>query len=182
MNTDRIITTQDAAVEELFLKNGEKIEIRAIRKDDLGRWISFVSGLSNRTKYLRFHSLPKLTAEDAQKFCSVDHFNNFAVVALVAEKAEHRIIAIGRYSRLNAGNTAEVAIVIDDSHQGLGIGGKLMETLINVARKNNIGIFEADILAENTGVIRMLKKHGVDFTGHFQSGVCHIRFPVSLSE
>ena len=163
-------------MENFILTNGIRIRLRAIQKEDLELWLSFVSKLSNRTKYLRFHSLPKLTRQDAEEFCTIDHINSYAYIALLSDDTEDRIIAIGRYNRIGSGNIAEVAIVIDDSYWGLGIGGRLMKTLVKVARGNGIEIFEADILAENTGVIKMLKHHGFHFKSRLESGVYHLQF------
>ncbi len=46
---------------EVLLKDGSRMMLRPIRSEDTDSWLAFVSRLSRRTKYLRFHSLPKLT-------------------------------------------------------------------------------------------------------------------------
>ena len=165
---------------EFILKDGTVIKIRSINQNDLDSWVCFVSGLSKRTKYLRFHSLPKLTKDDAENFCKVDHKNSFAYVALAPEIGGEKIIAIGRYSRLADGNSAEVAIVIADSYQGMGIGRKLMKMLIKEALINSIEFFEAYVLAENTGMLKMLKDGGFHFTSSIECGVYHLKFPIDI--
>ena len=78
---------------EVLLKDGSRLLLRPIKKDDVERWLDFISRLSHRTKYLRFHSVPKLAREDAIRFCSVDYDNAFAFVAEMlrgAAPGDHR--------------------------------------------------------------------------------------------
>lgn len=103
--------------------------LRPIKKDDVDLWLAFVSKLSTRTKYLRLRSLPRLGREDAIRFCTVDYTNAFALVAEALGNQQRDIVAIGRYCRLPRKHSAEVAFVIQDTHQGKGIGTKLMEWL-----------------------------------------------------
>ena len=42
---------------EALLKDGSRIRLRPIRRDDTDSWLAFVSRLSTRTIYLRFYSL-----------------------------------------------------------------------------------------------------------------------------
>ena len=44
---------------EALLKDGSRMGLRPITKEDTDSWLAFVSRLSTRTKYLRFHSLPE---------------------------------------------------------------------------------------------------------------------------
>ena len=79
---------------EILLKDGSRMLLRPIKADDIGLWLEFVSRLSKRTKYLRFHSLPKLGPEDAARFCTVDYKNAFALVAEVLTAQGEKIVAI----------------------------------------------------------------------------------------
>jgi GNAT superfamily N-acetyltransferase len=124
---------------EVLLKDGSRMLLRPIRSTDIEPWLAFVSRLSRRTKYLRFHSLPRLGPEDAMRFCTVDYVNAFALVAEVLAQQQEKIVAIGRYYRLPKKHAAEVAFAIEDAYQGKGIGTKLMEWLAEVARNNGDG-------------------------------------------
>jgi acetyl coenzyme A synthetase (ADP forming)-like protein len=164
---------------EVLLKDGSRMRLRPIRRDDTDSWLAFVSRLSTRTKYLRFHSLPKLTMEDAVRFCTVDYLNTFAFVAEVLGDHRQDIVAIGRYIRLPNKDSAEVALAIEDAYQGKGIGTKLMEWLTNVARENGITAFEADVLAENREMMSVFRDYGFHITSELQEGVYHVRFPIA---
>ena len=164
---------------EVLLKDGSRIVLRPIKSEDIEGWLGFVSRLSRRTKYLRFHSLPKLGREDAIRFCTVDYNDTFAFVAEVRGDQRKDIAAIGRYYRLPKRHSAEVALAIEDAYQGRGIGTKLMEVLANVARENDITTFEADVLAENREMMNVFRDYGFHIASELQEGVFHITFPIA---
>jgi len=164
---------------EVLLKDGSMMLFRPIKMEDIERWLDFVSGLSTRAKYLRFHSIPRLGPEDAARFCAVDYNNTFAFVGEASSDSGYRIVAIGRYFRLPKTDTAEVALVVDDSYQGKGVGTKLMELLANAARDNGIRTFEALILAENREMMKVIGDYGFRITSELSSGVYHVTFPIS---
>ena len=163
---------------EIHLKDGSTIIFRPIKRDDIDLWMDFVSGLSRRSKYLRFHSLPKLTMEDAIRFCNVDYKNSFAVVVEALSDESRIIVGIGRYYRLSRRNAAEIAFVIADAYQGKGIGKKLLEWLASIARENDIDMFEADVMAENKEMMKVLRDYGFHVTARLESSVYHVTFPI----
>jgi acetyl coenzyme A synthetase (ADP forming)-like protein len=167
---------------EILLKDGSKILLRPIKEDDVERWLDFISRLSDRTKYLRFHSVPKLGREDAIRFCSVNYDNAFAFVAEVLRDQRRDIIAIGRYYRIPYKPSAEVAFVIEDAYQGKGIGTKLMEWLANVARDNGITTFEASVLAENREMMNVFKDYGFHVTSKREENEYRVTFPIARTK
>ncbi|MFO8143197.1 MAG: bifunctional GNAT family N-acetyltransferase/acetate--CoA ligase family protein [Dehalococcoidales bacterium] len=164
---------------EVLLRDGMRLMLRPIRRDDVEEWLSFISRLSDRTKYLRFHHVPTLGREDAVRFCTVDYQNTFAFVAEKVQRNRKEIIAIGRYYRLPNKTSAEVAFVIEDSYHGLGIGTRLVEWLANVARDNGITDFEADVLMENDEMMTVFRDYGFHITSYLEEGVYHISFPIA---
>lgn len=164
---------------EVLLKDGSRMRLRPIKGDDVERWLTFVSRLSDRTKYLRFHYVPRLGREDAIRYCNVDYRDAFAFVAEVLRQRREEIIAIGRYYRLPNKTTAEVAFVIEDPYQGKGIGTKLMEWLTNVARDNGITTFEASVLAENEEMMTVFRDYGFHIISHLEEGEYQVSFPIA---
>ncbi|MBW1862843.1 MAG: GNAT family N-acetyltransferase [Deltaproteobacteria bacterium] len=169
------------ATEEL-LKDGSRIILRPIKRNDAEHWLAFIRGLSHRTKYLRFHSPLKIRLEHAIQMCRVDYINTFAFVAEIIKEQHLDIIAIGRYHRLPGKNSAEVAFVIEDTYQGKGIGTVLMKWLVNVARDNGITTFEASVLAENKEMMTVFRDYGFHITNKHEGSVYHVTFPIARTK
>ncbi len=164
---------------EVLLKDGSRMRLRPIKREDIERWLAFISRLSPRTKYLRFHHIPVLGREDAIRFCTVDYKDTFAFVAEMLRGQREDIVAIGRYYRLPKKSTAEVAFVIEDSYQGRGIGTRLMEWLANVARDSGITDFEASVLAENEEMMTVFRDYGFHIISRLEEGEYYVTFPIA---
>src|SRR3982751_6959719 len=97
--------------------------------------------MSDRTRYLRYFSpYPRIPERDLERFVNVDHHDREAFVVVSGP----RIMAVGRYERLGPDSPeAEVAFVVEDAHQGRGIGSVLLEHLADAARENGITGFVA---------------------------------------
>jgi acetyl coenzyme A synthetase (ADP forming)-like protein len=167
---------------EVLLKDGSRILLRPIKRADVDRWLAFISRLSERTMYLRFHYVPRLGRDDAIRFCCIDYDNAFAFVAEVLKGQRREIIAIGRYYRIPNKPSAEVAFAIEDAYQGKGIGTKLVEWLANVARDRGITTFEASVLAENKGMMNVFKDYGFHVTSEYEGNVYRVTFPIARTK
>ncbi len=143
------------------LKDGSVLHLRPIMPDDEDRLMSFFLRLSRRTIYLRYHHvLANLSREEAHQYSIIDYDNTFAVVGIQGEGAEESIIGVGRYWRLPQPDKAEIAFIVEDPHQRKGIGTHLLELLAMAAREHGIGVFEAEVLPENTDMIDVLRDSG----------------------
>ena len=166
-------------VTEAVLKDGSIMRLSPIKLSDTAVWLDFVNNVSSHTKYLRFHHVTKdMTIEDAVRYCTVDYDNTMAFVAEVTKRGQRKIVAIGRYYRLPNGHSAEVAFMIDDKYQGKGVGTKLMEALVGVARDHGITHFEADVLAENEQMMEVFLEYGFHVDSDLDLGEYHVDFPI----
>jgi len=164
----------------VVLKDGSTTIFRPITTGDVDTWLEFYSTLSDRTKFLRLHNIPKeMRREDALRFCTVDYKNSFAFVAEAIEEGKKRIVSVGRYHRLPDGTTAEVAFVIEDKYQVKGIGTKLIEWLAVVARENDIDTFEAYVMQENTMMLSVFQGYGFHMKREIRDNIVHITFPLT---
>ncbi len=144
------------------LQDGSMINLRAITIDDEDKLLSFVNRLSNRSKYLRFFDMSAWSKEDIRRYAAVDYNDRSAVVAVHGEGTEEKIIGVGRYWRPPASHTARIAFVVEDSHQKKGIGSRLFEMLVYIAKERDIDTFEVEILNENTEVTKMMQQSGFE--------------------
>ena len=119
--------------------------MRPLGPDDADRLVAFHAALSDDTVYLRFFS-PKPTLSPAMRSSGSLTSIITARVALVAELGD-RLVGVARYDREPGTDSAEVAFVVSDEHQGRGIGTVLLEHLAAAARERGITRFVAETLA-----------------------------------
>lgn len=145
------------------LTNGVAITIRPIRPEDAVLETHFVNRLSPCTKYFRFRqSLQELTPEMIVRFTQIDYDREMAFVAVTEHETLPSELGVGRYIKNPDGHSAEFAIVVADDCQQLGIGSKLMKTLMQTAKDQGILLFEAEVLVANYAMLALIKK--LDFT------------------
>ena len=157
-----------------MLADGGTVHLRPIRPTDADALQDFHSRLSEQTRYFRFFGpYPTLPQRDLERFTVVDHDRRVAIVAVLGG----RIIGVARYEGLDAGS-AEVAFVIEDAHQGRGLGPLLLEHLASAARERGITRFEADVLPTNRRMLAVFRAAGFGADRHFDSGTVHVTFAI----
>ncbi|MEV6799174.1 GNAT family N-acetyltransferase [Micromonospora rifamycinica] len=173
------MTTVDQPV-DVLLSDGSTVGLRPIRPQDAPEIVAMHGRFSERTRYLRYFSpYPRIPERDLHRFVTVDHRDREAFVVLAGD----RIIAVGRYERLGpAAPEAEVAFVVEDAHQGRGIGPVLLEHLADAARRAGIGHFVAEVLPTNGAMLRVFADFGYQVRRQFADGVVHLTFPIAPTE
>lgn len=141
--------------------SGANVTIRPIRPEDAKMEKDFVSRLSEKTKYFRYHqALQELTPEMLVRFTQIDYDKEMAFVAVTDDPDLPDELGVGRYSVNPDGTSVEFAIVVADDCQRLGIGSKLMRTLMQTAKDKGMLFFEAEVLKDNVPTLEMVKKLG----------------------
>jgi RimJ/RimL family protein N-acetyltransferase len=128
--------------------------------------------LSRQTMYYRFMSrAPVVSYKQIQDFVYVDHRDQVAIVGTLPEAHGEDIIAVGRYYLDPRTNRAEIAFVIHDRWQNRGIGTFLFRQLKDLARRNGIGGFTAEVLRENRAMQAVLHKSDCSVRSEMHDGV-----------
>lgn len=142
---------------ELALADGTSVSVREIQPEDASALRRLVGRLSEQSIRLRFFGpMEELSEEKAQHFAEVDGVDRYALVALDPED-EEEIVAVVGYDREEETDRAEYAALIEDRFQGYGIGHGLTYALIEAARERDVRSFDAMILPENGGMLRLLR-------------------------
>ncbi|MEU4764396.1 GNAT family N-acetyltransferase [Actinosynnema sp. NPDC023794] len=164
---------------DVVLSDGGTVHLRPITPDDAEKLLAFHGRLSERTRYYRyFGPYPRMPKRDLERFSTVDHADRVAFTALLGDD----IVAVGRYDRLGGTGSAEVAFVVEDAHQGRGLGSILLEHLAAAARERGLSRFTAEVLAENGQMVRIFRDAGYGVSRAFEEGVVHLEFDIDPTE
>jgi acyl-CoA synthetase (NDP forming)/RimJ/RimL family protein N-acetyltransferase len=169
---------------DVVASDGGIVHLRPILPSDADALLRFHQSLSERTRYLRyFGPYPRIPPRDLERFTRVDHRTRVAFICLLGDE----IVAVGRYEGLDPGpggrvESAEVAFVARDDHQGRGLGSILLEHLAAAARENGLRRFEAEVLVENHQMVRVFRDAGYQVSREFAEGVLHLEFDIDPTE
>jgi acyl-CoA hydrolase/GNAT superfamily N-acetyltransferase len=158
----------------LLLDDGTQVSFRPIHPTDEPRMRDLFYALSQETIYYRFmHRMDRIPRRQIQDFVYIDHRNEVTIVGTIPEAHGEDIIAIGAYYLDPTTNRAEVAFVVRDDWQDHGIGTFLHRYLANIARRNGIGGFTAEVLRENKGMQHIFQQSGYKVSSRLSEGVYH---------
>jgi len=143
----------------LKLKNGKVVEFRPILPSDEFSFRNFFYSLQAKTIYMRFfYKMRIFSHEIAQKqWSNVDYRKNMSIIGLTQHRGHKEIMAIGSYAQEDE-HRAEVAFVVREDFQSLGIGSYLLEVLEKIAKENSFTSFSATVLRENAAMLKVFKK------------------------
>jgi acetate---CoA ligase (ADP-forming) len=149
----------EAHAADVVLRDGLTAHVRPIRPDDLDRMLAMWQRLSPETIRLRFFAPRNMDAEQMRPFVEVDLETRVALVAV-----QHgEVIGVGRFDILPEDPpTAEFAVLVEDRHQGRGLGTALLRALMAPARELGVSRFHGDILSENRSMLRVLREAGFE--------------------
>jgi acetyltransferase len=148
------------------MKDGNQVTIRPIRPEDEPLMVKFHETLSDRSVYLRYFCSLSLSRrvehERLLRICFGDYDREMVLVAERTDPGtgERKIIAVGRLNKLHARNEAEVAVLVSDQYQKLGLGNELLRRVIQVARDEKLGQVFAEMLPDNLAMQVIMKHHG----------------------
>ncbi len=166
---------------DVLLRDGRTAHLRPISPADAELLVEFYSQVSDQSKYFRFFApMPNLSERDVERFTHVDYDQRVAFVLTVADK----IVAVGRYDVISEepDSRAEVAFLVQDQHQGRGMGQILLEHLAQAARERGVKRFVAEVLPDNRRMIQVFRDQGYQVTGGWDEGVMHLEFDIDPTE
>jgi GNAT superfamily N-acetyltransferase len=160
------------------LRDGLAVTIRPLRPDDRERVAAAVRELGRESIYTRLFSHRKeLTEAGLDRIMSVDAAREAALLVTRGAGNDETVIASGRFmapSGEGAARAAEIAFVVEEDYQGLGIAGRLLRHLAEIARDKGVAEFEADVLAENGSMLAVFARSGLPMRKRRDGGVVHI--------
>ena len=156
------------------LRDGRPVKIRALRPDDRADMLAAIGRTGMQSLRQRFF-VPKkgFSEQEIAFFLDIDFESHVALVAQIDENGRPAIAGGGRFIVVRPGQ-AEIAFVVVDDYQGQGIGTILMRHLAILARDAGLKELIAEVLPENSAMLKLFRKFGFRTASKSPSQVIHL--------
>lgn len=148
------------------LRDGMRVIVRPVRKEDARYADAFFQWLSEETKYLRFmYHVKELTPDILAGVLTQDGLKRVALVVEPAQPAAGDptpAVAIGRYVPTEDPAVCEVAITVGDPWQGRGVGRAVLTRLIELAARGGYQFMSATALTSNSKMVGLARSFGFE--------------------
>ena len=152
------------------LRGGGQYTVRPIHPNDAQMLQDLVQHLSPESRYSRFvSSMRELPPSMLARFTLIDYDREMALVAVFKERSAaadgeivetERIVGISQYVTNLDQSSCEFSLVVADDFSGKGLGSRLMESIMDVAREKGLAEIEGLVLAKNPGMLKLMKSLG----------------------
>ncbi len=143
------------------LRDGRTVMLRPIKPEDASLWLEMFRKFSEESKRYRFFQIIKDTpSEVVARYCNIDYDKEMAIVAELTEEGRRRILGVVRLVVEPDGKTGEIAFIVADPWQGLGLGWKMVDYMIEICRDKRLETIYALILRDNHRAIILVKEMG----------------------
>ena len=161
---------------DVLLTDGSLAVIRTLDPGDATALHELHERASDESVRLRFFSLARRTAHTY-----VEHvLDSPGTLALVAE-VHGRMVGLATAEPIDD-RSSEVAFLVADELRGQGLGTLLLEHLAALARDRGVRRFEAEVLPENTRMLRVFKDAGFRVHRRLDTGVQVLEVETDVTE
>ena len=156
---------QDIAGEQRPIKwttaDGTHLALRNLRASDVDLLATYVKELSFGTRYFRFgRGDIEFNHEEILAVCTPQPDERIHLLVLKVENGAETIIGSGRIIFKDGSTIGEIEIAVTDAWQRRRIGKRLIEALLEGARRKGITEVHGRILASNRRMIEFMRRRG----------------------
>jgi acetyltransferase len=142
------------------LKDGAEVVLRPIKAEDEARFNDLLKSLSAESMRFRFFAIIKeMSHETLTRYCNLDYDRQIAIVAEL-QQGNRQIIGAGRVIADLDRKKGEFAVLVGDQWQGQGLGSRLMDYVVSVAKDMRLEKIYGYVMAENRKMLNMIEKKG----------------------
>ena len=157
------------------LTDGTEVLLRPIKSEDEPMIAELLATVSKETLHDRF--LGRVVDFDHARlvrFTNIDYDRELAIVAEYTRGKKKRIIGVGRLTGEADRGVGEFAVIVHDEFQGRGLGFKLIDVVIGIARDKGFEEIKGYISSNNRRMLTLV--HELGFTDVCsEEGVCSVQ-------
>lgn len=157
------------------LTDGTRVRLRVIAPGDKALLARGLERLSPRSRHERFLApKPAFSPAELRYLTEIDGHDHVAIVA-VLEDDPSTLAGVARYVRYAQRPTeADVAFVVADELQGMGLGRALGLALADVARAHGVRRFTASLLGTNVAARRLFASIARRVSTEYEGGIAEL--------
>ena len=141
--------------------DGSVLALRNLRASDVDILATFVKELSFGTRYFRFgRGDIEFNHEEIRAVCAPKPDERIHLLILKIENEAETIVGSGRIVFESGSTIGEIEIAVTDAWQRRRIGKRLIEALLEGARRKGITEVRGRILASNRRMIEFMRRRG----------------------
>jgi len=143
------------------LRDGTEVFLRPVKPVDEPALAEMLYSLSQASVRSRFFATTiRFPHKDVQRLTNIDYQDELAIVGVVPGPSEEEIVAIGQYFLEPKTQEAEIAFIVHDEWQQKGMGSRLLDYLVQIARKRGVRRFLARVLPGNKAMLAVFYNSG----------------------
>jgi len=143
------------------LRDGRTVLLRPIKPEDEPLWLEMFQNFSEESIRYRFFQIIKDTPHEVRvRYCNIDYDREIAIVAELNEEGRRKILGVVRLSIEPNGKAGEIAFIVADPWQGLGLGTKMVDYMIEICKDRGLETIYGIMLPDNHRAISLMKKMG----------------------
>jgi acetyltransferase len=142
------------------LRDGRTVLLRPIKSEDEPMWQEMYQNFSDESIRYRFFQVIKATPEMRKRYCNIDCDKEIAIVAELNEEGKKRILGVFRVILEPDLKTGEIAFIIADQWQNLGLGSAMMRHMIRICKDKKLEAIYGVVLKNNIKGVRFMKNMG----------------------
>ena len=157
-------------------KIGIKLKMRPVKISDEELLKDFFYSLSDQSMYRRFISTRKdMPHERLQDMVVIDYTKEMVILAVIEQNERETVAGVGQYGIQEYQHSAEVAFAVRDDFQYKGIGQELLKYLTQLAKRDGLLGFTAEVLVENQPMLHLFEKMGFNIEKRTSAGVYELK-------
>ncbi len=146
----------------VHLRDDRTVALRPARTTDERALQDFFYRLSEEAVYKRFlHWKTRYPHQEVSSLVNPDYEHTYTLVAVPEGDETGQIVGMGRYVVDAATRYADVAFVVEDGWQQLGVGKSMLSKLTEVAQARGLHGFTADTLSTNRPMLALFEGSGL---------------------
>ncbi|MFX0167723.1 MAG: acetate--CoA ligase alpha subunit [Candidatus Hodarchaeota archaeon] len=143
------------------MRDGRNVLFRPIKPEDEPLWLEMFQNFSEESIRYRFFEIIKDTPHEVRiRYTNIDYDRELGLVAVLQEGNQQRILGVVRLIEDPDRKRGEIAFIVADPWQGLGLGSKMLDYMIEISTERGLEELYGVMLPDNYRAQRIMEKMG----------------------